>query len=127
MTRRRVVWFIPMVVGGLALVARDGDVLTGSVKQRVAYLADGGKSLSLNLGTGKGTSIKELIDTIQRLTGFDVPKVFAPAREGDPPSLYADPSKAREILGWAAERDLDEILVSAWKWQQKLDGANRPA
>jgi nucleoside-diphosphate-sugar epimerase len=39
-----------------------------------------------------------------------------------PPSLYADPSKAKEILGWKAKRNLDEILVSAWKWQQKLEG-----
>ena len=87
------------------------------------YLADGGRSLSLNLGTGKGTSIKELIQAIRRLTGFDVPHEFAPARPGDPPSLYADPSKANEILGWVAKRDMDEILVSAWKWQQKIDAA----
>ena len=87
------------------------------------YLADGGKSLSMNLGTGKGTSIKELIEAIRRLTGHSVPHEFAPAREGDPPSLYADPSKAKEILGWVAKRDMDEILVSAWKWQQKLEDA----
>lgn len=83
------------------------------------YLAAGGRSLSMNLGTGRGTSIKELIDAIRRLTGFDVPHVFVPAREGDPPSLYADPSKAKEVLGWEAKRDLDEILISAWKWEQK--------
>jgi UDP-glucose-4-epimerase GalE len=88
------------------------------------YLADGGRSLSLNLGTGKGTSIKELISAIQRLTGCEVPHEFAAARAGDPPSLYADPAKAKEVLGWAAKRDLDEILVSAWKWQQKLDGSS---
>jgi UDP-glucose-4-epimerase GalE len=87
------------------------------------YLADGGESLSINLGTGKGTSIKELIERILHLTGFNVPHEFAPARAGDPPSLYADPSKAKEILGWAAKRDMDEILVSAWKWQQKLEAA----
>jgi UDP-glucose-4-epimerase GalE len=88
------------------------------------YLADGGESISLNLGTGKGTSIKELIHAISRLTGLDVPHEFGPARVGDPPSLYADPSKAKEILGWAAKRDMDEILTSAWKWQQKLDAMN---
>lgn len=85
------------------------------------YLDDGGQSTSLNLGTGKGTSIKELIETVQRLTGRMVPHEFVSAREGDPPSLYADPSKAQMVLGWAAKRDLDEILLSAWKWQQKLD------
>jgi UDP-glucose-4-epimerase GalE len=87
------------------------------------YLANGGSSLSLNLATGKGTSIKEIIDAIRRLTGFDVPHEFASARAGDPPSLYADPSRAREILGWKAKRDMDEILLSAWKWQQSLDAA----
>jgi len=85
------------------------------------YLADGGRSLSLNLGTGKGTSIREITDAILRLTGRAVPQEFAPAREGDPPALYADPSKAKEILGWVPKRDLNEILISAWRWQQKLD------
>lgn len=85
------------------------------------YLADGGQSMSLNLGTGRGTSIKELMEAIKRLTGCEVPHEFVAAREGDPPSLYADPSKARQVLGWAAQRNLDEILLSAWKWQQKLD------
>jgi len=85
------------------------------------YLADGRRSMSLNVGTGRGTSINELIDAIRRLTGCEVPHEFVPAREGDPPSLYADPSKAREILGWTAKRDLDEILLSAWRWQRKLD------
>lgn len=85
------------------------------------YLADGGRSMNLNLGTGRGTSIKELIDAVRRLTGCEVPHEFDPAREGDPPSLYADPSKAKGILGWTADRDLDEILLSAWKWQRKLD------
>jgi len=55
------------------------------------------------------------------LTGCEVPHEFVPAREGDPPSLYADPSKAKEVLGWSARRDLDEILLSAWRWQRKLD------
>jgi UDP-glucose-4-epimerase GalE len=88
------------------------------------YLAGGGKSVSLNLGTGRGTSIKEIMDSFKRLTGLDVPHEFAPPREGDPPALYADPSKAREVLGWAAKRDIDEILTSAWKWQQKIEAAN---
>ena len=87
------------------------------------YLADGGRSLSLNLGSGKGTSIRELIDAIRRLTGCEVLHEFADARAGDPPSLYADPSKAKEALGWVAKRDLDEILVSAWRWQQRIDTA----
>ena len=87
------------------------------------YLANGGGSISMNLGTGRGTSIKELIDAFHRLTGLVVPHEFAPPRAGDPPSLYANPAKAKEILGWVARRDVDEILTSAWKWQQKLEAA----
>jgi UDP-arabinose 4-epimerase len=87
------------------------------------YLVDGGESISMNLGTGKGTSVKELIDSFRRLSGLDVPHEFVPPRAGDPPALYADPSKAKEVLGWAAMRDMDEILTSAWKWQQKLEAA----
>jgi UDP-glucose-4-epimerase GalE len=87
------------------------------------YLANGGESISMNLGTGKGTSIKELMDAFHRLTGLEVPHEFAPPRAGDPPSLYANPAKAKEILGWVAKRNVDEILTSAWKWQQKLETA----
>jgi UDP-glucose-4-epimerase GalE len=87
------------------------------------YLANGGQSISMNLGTGRGTSIKELMDAFRRLTGLDVPHEFAPPRAGDPPSLYANPAKAKEVLGWVAKRDIDEVLTSAWKWQQKLEAA----
>jgi UDP-glucose 4-epimerase len=75
----------------------------------------------LNLGTGKGISIKQLMDTFRRLTGLEVPHEFAPPRAGDPPALYANPARAKEVLGWAARRDVDEILASAWRWQQKLE------
>jgi len=85
------------------------------------YLASGGASISLNLGTGKGISIKQLMDTFRRLTGLEVPHEFAPPRAGDPPALYANPARAKEVLGWAARRDVDEILASAWRWQQKLE------
>jgi UDP-glucose 4-epimerase len=80
--------------------------------------------MTLILGTGNGTFIKELVDAIRHITGLDVPHGFVPARIGDPPSLYANPSKAKEILGWVAGRDMDEILISAWKWQLKLEVAN---
>jgi len=85
------------------------------------YLAAGGVSTALNLGTGKGTSIAELMAVFKELTGRDVPFEFAPPRAGDPPVLYANPAKAKEVLGWSAKRDLREILRSAWAWQQKLE------
>lgn len=87
------------------------------------YAAAGGPSLSLNLGTGKGTSVAELLMAVKRITGRDVPHVYAEARQGDPPVLYADPSKSKEALNWQAKRVIDEILVSAWEWEQKLSRA----
>ena len=88
------------------------------------YLANGGESVSLNLGTGRGTSVKEIMDSFQRLTGISVPHELAPPRAGDPPALFANATRAKEVLGWVAKRDVDEILTSAWKWQQKLEAAH---
>lgn len=86
------------------------------------YLKSGGESIGLNLGTGKGTSVTELLSTVERIAGTAVPHVFAEARPGDPPVLYADPSKSKSVLGWEAKRDLDEIVSSAWRWEQGLQG-----
>jgi UDP-glucose-4-epimerase GalE len=88
------------------------------------YLADGGESVSLNLGTGRGTSVKEIMDSFKRLTGIAVPHELAPPRAGDPPALFANATRAREVLGWVAKRDVNEILTSAWKWQQKIEAAH---
>jgi UDP-glucose-4-epimerase GalE len=88
------------------------------------YLANGGDSISLNLGTGRGTSIHELMQAFRRLTGLDVPHTYTPPRIGDPAALYADPARSKAVLAWVAERDLDEILTSAWKWQQKIEAAH---
>ncbi len=76
--------------------------------------------MRLNLGTGKGTSILQLLETIRKVTGKEVPHRFAEARAGDPPVLYADPGKARQILGWKAQADLEQIIETAWKWELKL-------
>jgi len=91
--------------------------------QALEYLAHGGESISLNLGTGRGTSIRQLIDTFRNLTGLTIPHTYAPPRAGDPPMLYADPAGAKQVLGWVATRNLDQILTSAWKWQEKLEAA----
>jgi UDP-glucose-4-epimerase GalE len=84
------------------------------------YLENGGDSISLNLGTGRGTSIGELLAGIKRITGQEVPHVYVEARAGDPPVLYANPAKSKEVLGWEAKRSLDEILQSAWNWEKRL-------
>lgn len=75
-----------------------------------------GTSTALNLGTGRGYSVKEVISTIERVTGRQVPRRIAPRRAGDPPVLVADPSRAEKLLNWRAKRSLDEIVSTAWKW-----------
>jgi UDP-arabinose 4-epimerase len=78
------------------------------------HLINGGQNLSVNLGTGRGSSISEIIRTINRVTNCDVPFEIHPRREGDPPCLYADPAFARSVLGFSAEySDLDTIIRTA--------------
>ncbi len=73
-----------------------------------------------NIGTGTGTSVQELIDTFERVTGVKVNYEFAPRRAGDIMEIYAEVSKSRDLLGWQAEKTLDEALADAWRWQQRL-------
>jgi UDP-glucose-4-epimerase GalE len=82
-------------------------------------LADGAESMSLNLGTGSGLTVREIVDAVERVTGKKVPVRIGARRPGDPPALVADPSRAEKLLGWKAKRGLDEIVSSAWKWAQK--------
>jgi UDP-glucose 4-epimerase len=81
------------------------------------YLEHGG-STALNLGTGRGNSVNEVIATIERVTGKQVPRRIAPRRAGDPPELVADPSRAEKMLNWKAKRSLEEIVSTAWKWDE---------
>jgi UDP-glucose-4-epimerase GalE len=76
-------------------------------------------ALALNLGTGHGHSVLEIIEAVERVTGRPVQRTLGPRREGDPPTLVADPAKARSILGWTAQRNLTEIVSSAWTWMRK--------
>jgi UDP-glucose-4-epimerase GalE len=78
----------------------------------------GGSSAALNLGTGRGHSVKEVISAIERVSGSPVPKRFVARRAGDPPELIADPSRAEKLLNWRAKRPLDQIVSTAWKWEQ---------
>lgn len=78
------------------------------------HLLDGGDSLAVNLGSGNGTSIREVIAAVERVTGRKVPHTIRPRRPGDPPALYADPQLAREKLGFATElSDIDTIVQTA--------------
>ncbi len=79
-------------------------------------------SLALNLGTGHGYSVLEIIQAAERATGRPVPRKIGPRRAGDPPILVADAGKAREVLGWTPRRDLGDIMSSAWRWMQSCSG-----
>jgi UDP-glucose 4-epimerase len=81
------------------------------------HLLEGGETIAVNLGTGQGASVRQVIDTVRSVTGRDVPTSDAPRRAGDPSTLAADASKAREVLGWAPERsNLATIVADAWRW-----------
>ena len=73
-----------------------------------------------NLGTGNGVSVLELINTFESATGVKVPYRIAPRRAGDIIQVWAEPSRANEVLGWKADTPLADTMVSAWKWQQHL-------
>ncbi len=84
-----------------------------------AVAGDGASSLSINLGTGRGHSVLEIIQAAEEATGRPVRRKMGPRRSGDPPVLVADPSKAQAVLGWTAKRNLADIVSSAWAWMQK--------
>ena len=73
-----------------------------------------------NLGTGHGYSVLEVIRSFEKVTGIRVNYRFAARREGDIEQIWADPSRAEQVLGWKAKRSLDEMTLSAWHWQQSL-------
>jgi UDP-glucose 4-epimerase len=80
------------------------------------YLMKDGKSVELNLGTGQGNSVKEVLCTIEKVTGREVPKRIAGRRPGDPAELVADPRRAEKLLNWKAKRSLGDIVSTAWQW-----------
>lgn len=73
-----------------------------------------------NIGTGKGNTTKEIVDTFEKATGVKVNWKYGPRREGDIEKIWGDCSKANAVLGWEAKTPLTEVLATAWKWQQKL-------
>jgi len=72
-----------------------------------------------NLGTGRPTSVREILNAVEKITGLPVPAEDAPRRAGDPPSLYADNTKACTELGWKPQHmDIESTIATAWKWHQ---------
>jgi UDP-glucose-4-epimerase GalE len=87
------------------------------------YLAAGGATVALNVGTGTGSSVREVIAATERIGGVEVPYTVAPRRAGDPVSSFADARLTERTLGWQAHHGLDDIIASAWRWHsQNPDG-----
>jgi UDP-arabinose 4-epimerase len=82
------------------------------------HLVKGGPSFTVNLGTGQGSSVKEVITTVEEVTGKKVPVKIVPRRAGDPPALVADPAQALKVLNWKTKRTLRDSVSTAWKWMQ---------
>lgn len=72
-----------------------------------------------NLGTGKGSSVKEVVDTFVAETGVNFNFVYGPRRDGDVEQVYADTTKANNVLGWKTQRDLKNMLITAWQWEKE--------
>lgn len=75
-----------------------------------------------NLGTGKGSSVLEVIQSFERVSGKKLTYEIGARREGDVIAAYADTTKANEVLGWKTQRSLDEAVASAWAWEKKVRG-----
>ena len=73
-----------------------------------------------NLGTGRGLSVLEILNTFMQVTGVNVPYQIVGRREGDIEQVWAKPDKANNVLGWKADTPIEQVLLSAWKWEQKL-------
>jgi UDP-glucose 4-epimerase len=83
------------------------------------YLRNGGESVALNLGTGKGYSVAEVVNASVRITGNEISVRKQPRREGDLANVVANARLAKKILGWSAcESDLDSMIQSSWDWLQ---------
>jgi UDP-glucose-4-epimerase GalE len=118
----------PLQVFGSDYPTKDGtcvrdyvhvtDLATAHVRA-LERLRTEGESFSLNLGRGWGYSVNDVLATVNQVTGRPVPVKAAPRRPGDPTVLVADATRAQQLLGWTAKRDLLEIVSTAWKWQQR--------
>ncbi|MBP3706486.1 MAG: UDP-glucose 4-epimerase GalE [Clostridia bacterium] len=93
------------------------DLAIGHVKA-LGWALDNTGCEEINLGTGNGTSVLQLRDAFVKASGVDVPYTIDPRRPGDPDEVYADASKALELLGWKAERGVDEMCEDTWRWQK---------
>lgn len=96
------------------------------------FLRAHGRSDIVNLGTGRGASVQEVIELARRVSGIEIPVVHAPRRVGDPVAIWADNTKARALLGWHPQHDLEAMIRTAWRWHAShpegyREGGDQPA
>ena len=104
------------------------DDLARAHVMALEHLAASGASLTANCGYGHGFSVREVLDTVRRVTGVPFPITAGPRRPGDPAELVADSRRLRALLGWSPRHDdLDYIADTAWRWEQALHRRQRVA
>ena len=95
------------------------DLADGHVKA-VKNILEGKKGVQIfNLGTGKGYSVLDIINGFEKATGVKINYKIVDRRPGDIATCYSDPSKAKEVLGWEAKRDIEEMCEDSWRWQSQ--------
>ena len=102
------------------------DLALGHLKALDALQRRGGL-MTVNLGTGNGYSVLDVVRAFESASGRAVAYQFAPRRAGDIAECYADPTLALELFGWRAERGLDEMCIDAWRWQSENPNGFAPA
>ena len=106
------------------------DLAIGHLKalEALRQWTDPAECLTVNLGTGTGYSVLEIVRAFEQASGKPIPYKIAPRRAGDIAVCYADPGKASALLGWRAERNLADMCADAWRWQSlNPHGYNLPA
>ena len=93
------------------------DLAEGHILSLEFLIKNDSQIINLNLGTGKGTSVLELVKTFEKINNVKVPYVFTNRREGDVGNLVADNSLATSILNWQPKRNLNEMCAHGWRWQ----------
>jgi UDP-glucose-4-epimerase GalE len=83
------------------------------------HLVAGKESFAVNVGTGSGYSVQQVISAVEDVTGKRVPRKIGPRRAGDPPALVANPAKAEALLQWKAKHGLREVVATAWNWMER--------
>jgi UDP-glucose 4-epimerase len=82
----------------------------------IDHLLNNGTSQAVNLGTGRGTTVRELIEAVRQVAGESFDVRYGPRREGDSPALVADNALAARTIGWSPKHDLQSIIATAWNW-----------